>query len=131
MMRRSLLGAMLCGFLAACGGKDEPDPVKPVAGDLTVAYSGPSQTDGALLLVVTGAVSEVKAVGSYQVASAPLGPATTRVVVIGSLKAGDLFKIRVSDVNAVATYSARVDEAADRVTFALSDPFGYSATVRK
>ncbi len=131
MMRRSLLGAVIVGLLTACGGKDTPDPIKPVAGDLTVAYNGPSQTDGALLLVVTGVIAEVKTVGSYQVASAPLGPTSTRVVVVGALTAGDIFKIRVSDVNTVATYSARVDEAADRATFALNDPAGYSVIVRK
>ena len=130
MMRRSWLGAVLVG-LAACGGKDTPDPIKPVAGDLTVAYNGPSQTDGALLVVVTGVITEVKAVGAYQVASASLGPTSTRVVVVGALTAGDIFKIRVSDVNAVTSYTVRVDEAADRATFALNDPSGYSAGVRK
>ncbi len=130
-MRRSIGGAVLIGLVAGCGGKDGPEPTKPVAGDLTVAYTGPSQTDGALLLVVTGVILEVKAVGGYQVASAPLGPTTTRVVVLGTLSAGDLFKIRVSDVNTGSAYSARVDQAADRLTFALNDPLGYSAVVRK
>ena len=60
-----------------------------------------------------------------------LGPTTTRVVVLGTLSAGDLFKIRVSDVNTGSAYSARVDQAADRLTFALNDPLGYSAVVRK
>ena len=131
MTRRSLVAVVFAGLLAACGGKDGPDPTKPVAGDLTVAYTGPSQTDGALLIVVIGAIAEVKAVGSYQVASAPLGATSTRVVVVGTLSAGDIFKIRVSDVNAVGTYSARVDEAADRETFALNDPTGYTVVVRK
>ena len=130
MIRRSLIGVVSVGLLVACG-KDGPEPIKPVAGDLTVAYNGPSQTDGALLLVVTGTIAEVKAVGSYQVASAPLGLTATRVVVVGALTVGDIFKIRVSDVNTVAAYSVRIDEAADRVTFALNDPIGYTAGVRK
>ena len=130
MIRRWMIGVVSVGLLAACS-KDGPDPIKPVAGDLTVAYNGPSQTDGALLLVVTGAIAEVKAVGSYQVASAPLGLTATRVVVVGALAVGDIFKIRVSDVNTFAAYTVRIDEAADRVTFALNDPIGYTAGVRK
>ncbi len=130
-MRRAIYGAVLIGLGAGCGGKDGPEPIKPVAGDLTVAYSGPSQTDGALLLVVTGVLSQVTPVSGYQVAFASLGPSTTRVVVLGALIPGDLFKIRVSDVNTAATYSARVDQAADRLTFALGDPLGYTAGVRK
>ncbi len=131
MIRPTLFGAALAGVVAACGGKDSPEPIKPVAGDLTVAYSGPGQTDGALLLVITGVVAEVKAVGPYQVASAPLGPTATRVVVVGTLVTGDILKIRVSDVNAVASYSGRIDEVADRETFALNDALGYSVGVRK
>ncbi len=131
MTRRMAIGAAVAGLIAACGGKDTPEPIKPVAGDLTVAYSGPGQTDGALLLVITGVLTEVKAVGPYQVASAPLGPTATRVVVVGTLVAGDILKIRVSDVNAFASYTGRIDEVADRETFALNDPVGYTIGVRK
>jgi hypothetical protein len=98
---------------------------------LTVSYSGPSQTDGALLVIVTGAVTGVKAIGSYQVASASLGPTSTRVVVTGDLAVGDVFKISVADVATVSTYTAAVEAAADRATYALDDPSAYHVSIRK
>ncbi len=128
-MRRIALAGLLV-ITAACGAK-KPDPVGPVSGDLTVSYVGPSQTDGALLLLVSGAVTAVKAVGSFQVASAAAGPTATRVVISGALATGDILKLSVADVNAVAGYSVRVEAAADRNTFALGDLASYAATVRK
>jgi hypothetical protein len=114
----------------ACGG-NKPDPNGPVAGDLTVSYSGPSQSDGALLVSVTGAVTAVKAAGAYQVASAATGPASTRVVVAGAIVPGDIFKISVPDVGVASTYSIRIEAVADRTTFSLSDTGPYAATARK
>lgn len=128
-MKRILVAGLLV-LGAACGSK-KPDPVGPVAGDLTVSYAGPSQTDGALLLLVTGTVTAVKAAGGYQVASAPAGPTSTRVVVTGQLATGDILKLSVPDVAAAATYSVKVEAAADRNTFALGDFSAYSAQVRR
>lgn len=128
-MKRLLLAAVLT-LGAACGSK-KPDPVGPVAGDLTVSYAGPSQSDGALLLLVTGTVTAVKAVGGYQVASASAGATATRVVVTGQLATGDILKLTVPDVAAAASYSVRVEAAADRATFALGDLASYSAMVRR
>jgi hypothetical protein len=127
---RLLSLVLASGLGLGCGGK-KPDPVGPVAGNLTVSYTGPSQTDGALLIVVNGAVSSVTPVSGYHIASAPLGPTSTRVVISGPLVAGDLFRVSVTDVNAVAGYTAFVEAAADRNTFALNDPAGYSASLRK
>lgn len=128
-MRRLMLVTVL-GISAACGSK-KPDPVGPVAGDLTVSYVGPSQTDGAILLLVTGSVTAVKSAGAYQVASAAAGPTATRVVITGPIVTGDIIKLTVPDVNAAASYSARFEAVADRNTFALGDLSSYSATVRK
>lgn len=125
-MRRELwLGTALLGGLA-CG---EKKPVGPTGGDLTVAYTAPSTTDGALLVLVNGVVDAVKPVAGYQLASAPVGTNATRVVVTGALAPGDLFRITVKDVS--LTYSVQVEAAADRNTFALNDPGGYAVTVRK
>ncbi len=127
-MRRLLIATLL--IAAACGGK-EPGPVEPVAGDLTIAYAGPGQNDGAILLVVTGAVTAVTTTGGYTVASASLGPTSTRVVVTGNLVAGDLFKVSVADVAKVSSYGVQVEAVADRTSFALGDPGSYSATIRR
>lgn len=128
-MRRLMLACLLA-VSVACGSK-KPDPVGPVSGDLTVSYVGPSQTDGALLLLVNGAVTAVKATGGYQIASAAAGLTATRVVVTGALVTGDILKLTVADVSTVAGYSVTVEAVADRSTFALGDLTSYSATVRK
>lgn len=131
-MRTSLRAAALIAAVGLAGcGSDTPDPLKPVAGDLTVAYSGGTLSDGALLVTVTGSVTSVTAVSGYQVASAVLGPSTTRVVVTGAIVQGDLFRIRVPDVAAVASVGVTVEAAADRNTFALNDPLIYQVTVRR
>jgi hypothetical protein len=128
MIRRAMAGLLLLGAAAGCGKKDI---VQPVAGDLTVSYTGPSQTDGALLVVVNGTVTAVHGVGGYQVASAPAGTTSTRVVITGSLNPGDILRVSVPDVAAVATYSAVVEAAADRNTYSLGDPLAYHANLRK
>lgn len=130
MNRLMMLGLAALVSVAACGGED-PGPPKPVAGELTVSYAGGTSSDGALLVTVTGTVTSVSATGGYQVASASLGPTSTRVVVTGSLTQGDLFRIRVPDVAAVANFGVTVEAAADRTTFALNDPVIYQVSVRR
>jgi hypothetical protein len=118
--------ALLAGLAVGCG---EKGPVGPTGGDLPVAFTGPSNNVGAILVLVSGTVESVTAVNGYQIASAPVGPNATRVVVTGSLAAGDLFKITVKDIS--ASYGAQIEAVADRTTYALSDPSSYQATVRK
>jgi hypothetical protein len=128
-MRRLLLVAAAVG-LTACGNK--PMPVEPVAGELTLTFSSPVGNDGALLLLVSGGpVTTVTALNGYQAASAPAGTNLTRIVVTGNLVAGDVVKIAIPDTSASAAYSARVEAAANRNTFALSDPLSYTAGLRK
>jgi hypothetical protein len=127
-MPTRLWAALVVGAIGVTGCGDKKI-VGPTGGDLTVSYTGPSTTDGAILVLVTGAVDQVKQAGSYQVASAAAGPGLTRVVITGQLVPGDLFKITVKDV--AGSYSAVVEAAADRNTFALAAPGPYAATVRK
>jgi len=127
--RRILLLGLGAIVGAAC---KKETPAGPEAGDLTVSYTGPSQTDGALLLLVQGGPhTSVRAAGGQQVASASAGINITRVVVTGDLVPGDILRLSVPDVAAVASYSVRVEAAADRTTFALADPSSYTTTVRR
>jgi hypothetical protein len=122
-----LTAALIVGV--ACGGDE---PAGPVAGDLTVSYAPSSGTDGAVLLLITGGpVGSITPTGSLQAAAATAGANATRVVVTGALVGGDLFRIRVPDVGAAADYSVRIEAVADLNTFALIDPAGYTAAVRK
>ena len=131
-MGRALRWLLAAGFTvtAACGG--EKPPVGPVAGDLILAYGSPNTADGAVLILVTGGpISSVTPIGGYQVAFAPAGVNATRLVVTGNLVTGDVVRLRVPDVSASGNYSGRVEAAADRNTFALSDPGFYTTGIRR
>jgi hypothetical protein len=127
-MKRVLIGGMVLTALG-CGSKKTV--VEPVAGNLTVSYTGTGTTDGALLLTVTGPVTQVTPLGGYRLASASAGTNTMRVVLTGSLASGDVFRLSVPDVSAVSSYTAKIDAVADRSTFALLATSGYTAVVRK
>ncbi|MGE0439462.1 MAG: hypothetical protein AB7L66_11865 [Gemmatimonadales bacterium] len=128
MIRRAIGVAMVVGGLAGCG---KPKVIEPVAGDLTVSYTGPGQADGALLVRITGAVTSVSGTGGYQVSSAAAGTNSTRVLVVGSLTPGSIFRVRVPDVAEAATYSASLEAVADKNTYALGDPLSYQLTISK
>jgi len=131
-MRRALFAGTILALSAGLGCSGEPPTTGPQAGNLTVAYGGPSTTDGALLVLITGGpVESVSALGGYQLASASAGTNATRVVLTGSLSVGDIFTVRVPDVAALSSYVARVEAAADRNTFALADPASYTAGLRR
>jgi len=130
MMRTWAVLAMTL-IAAGCGGDKKTGPTGPVPGDLTVSYSGPGTTDGALLLLVNGAGTTVTPLRGLQVASAKIGETQTRVVVTGNLSNGDLFEIAVPDVAQVGSYSVQIEAVADRNTFALKDPLAYSASIRR
>jgi hypothetical protein len=130
-MSRRLL-ALFAGILVLGIGCGEPPVAGPEAGNLIVAYNASSTADGALLVLITGGpVESVSALRGFQVASAAAGTNATRVVVTGALTTGDVFTIRVPDVAALSSYVARVEAAADRNTFALADPAGYTAGLRR
>jgi hypothetical protein len=126
---RSLLGWSLGLALAAGCGKS---PTGPVAGEFTVSFSSGANSDGALLLLITGPVNSVQVLNGYQMSSAAAGTNRTRVVITGDLIAGDVLKLSVPDTStALGAYSATVEAAANRTTYALADPALYTATVRK
>ena len=126
---RRLLGWTLGLLVVAACGKS---PTGPVGGEFTVSFSSGTNSDGALLLLITGPVNSVQALSGYQMSSATAGANRTRVVITGNLIAGDVVTLSVPDTSAaLGTYSATVEAAADRSTYALADPTLYSASVRK
>ena len=127
MSRVRLLAAAI-GLLAACGEGAEPSR----AGVLTVALVEATNDAGALLLTISGGtVESVRAAGGQQVSYSTPAAGTTRVVVLGALQTGDLLKIQVPDTSQVADYTARIDQVADKVTFVLLDPSGYSLSIHR
>ena len=115
--------------LAGCGG-DGQTPTE--RGDLLVTYFQSGAEAGAFLLTITGGpVEAVTALGGQQVSFASPIPGITKVVVAGTLGNGELLRLRVPDVTKFADYAVRVEQVADKTTFALIDPTGYTFTVHR
>ena len=131
MRRLRLVFPVAVLFLAACGGDSPPIP-QPVAGDLTMALTTPNSQDGALLLRIVGEleIKDVTPVGSYRV-SFHTQAGITRVNITGDLAGGDILKFRVPDIGKASSYTAYVEQAASRATYALLETSSYFLTVRK
>ena len=114
---------------AGCGdGGPPPSP----AGDLTISYFQGGPRAGAILFTISGGpVEQVTAENSELVSFASPVPGTTRVVVTGDLGTGTLLRVRVPDVSLVASYTIRVDQVADRITFSLIDPGAHTLTIAR
>lgn len=125
-----LLGAGAVVLMAACGG-DGGDPLpKPVSGEFTVSLATPFVgQDGGMIVRVIGPIDTVTAVNGYKVSFTRQGN-ILRAVVTGNIEAGDLLRVKVPDVSQVNAYTAFVEQAAARSTYALLDVSGYSLTLR-
>lgn len=127
-MRRLIIAVLLAGAAVGCGDSNQ-NPSG--AGDLFVAYTGNGQAGAILLTISGGPVESVSAVGGQQVSSTSPFANTTKVVILGEAGNGDLLKIHVPDVSAVTQYNARVDQVADKDSFALLDPTRHTFSVHK
>lgn len=130
MSKRARLGfAILAVAAAACGG-DGQTPSHP--GDLLVSYFQAGPEPGAFLLTITGGpVENVTALGGQQLSFSSPFAGTTKVVIAGRLTNGDMLRLRVPDVTQATSYTVRVEQVADNVTFALIDPGQYTFTVHR
>jgi predicted small secreted protein len=100
----------------------------PVAGALNVSISSPHRDDGALLLSVNGGpVDSVESVGFpvYAIRTAD----SAKFIVTGSLGSGTIARIHIPDGRQGSRYSAKVGQAAARVSYAPRDPATYSVTL--
>lgn len=129
MSRRARAGLVL--LLASLGCGESPAPPSP-AGDLTVSYYQGGPEAGALLFTISGGpVENITAENGENVAFVSPTEGTTRVAVIGDLGTGTLLRVRVPDLSLARNYSVRVDQVADRVTFALINPDPHTLTIAR
>jgi hypothetical protein len=119
---------MLLLIGAACGGGDPPTE-GPTPGDLVGRLTTHHTQDGAVLLRITGPITQVSAHGSYRVAFSTSGN-TTRMVVSGNLVGGDLFTLSVPDTRQLSSYSVEIEQVAERETYALRSPGNYTVSLR-
>ena len=121
--------AALVAVTANCGGGGGETPT-PIPGYLTLTLSTPNSNDGAVLFKVQGGTVDSMVSGAMvQKGSYVINPTFTRAVVAGNIVDGIIAKIHVPDVAKVANYSAVVEQAANRTSFAQQSLTGYSIAV--
>ena len=123
MIRRLVVLALLA---VAC--TTEQTPV-PTAGSLTLTLAGAGNTDGAIVLLISGGpVVSVAVPTGYQVATNADGEGT-HVMVLGNLLVGTLATINVPDISRASSYVVTVVQVSDRNSFGLLDPVVYRVSV--
>ena len=128
MMPRAWFMAVTAAFLA-CGGTTEPPG--PETGVVVATVNTPNDRDGALIVRIIGVQSELKATGSYRMATTAGTQATTvKAILTGQIVDGDILEFTIPDVSKVATYVVVIEQAAARETYALLDASGYNVTLR-
>jgi len=128
MISRAWLVTIAAAFLA-CGGTTEPPG--PEAGVVVAALNTPNDRDGALIVRIIGIQSELKAAGSYHMATTVGTQVTTvKAILTGQIGDGDILEFTIPDVSKLATYVVVIEQAAARDTYALLDPSGYNVTLR-
>ena len=87
-----------------------------------------------LFTIIGGPVQDVSRPGGLplQVSFASPVAGTTRIVVTGTLlTTGDLLDLRVPDVTLSTSYTVRVEQVADNVTFSLIDTSLHPITIHR
>jgi hypothetical protein len=105
----------------------------PVAGDLTMSLSTPNSDDGAIVVRVTGSTSKeitraAAACSGCRIFLEQPSATELRAVVTGSLVAGPLLTLSVSDTKSPGAYTTQVQQVASR-TFQVRSTSGYSLTI--
>ena len=123
-MRRLLVAFALS--LAACS--DDVAPA-PVGGLLPLMLDAPGDTDGAIIITVSGGpIDSVTAAPGYDITSYT-DASGTHILVIGAMASGTLAQIHVPDVSRASQHVANVEQVADGTTFALLDHAPYRVRV--
>jgi hypothetical protein len=119
-------------LFASCGGDGGPPPSP--AGDLIVTYFRGGPEAGAILLTIEGgAVQSVTARSGQALTVSYATPSAgiTKVIVTGAIATGDILNLRVPDTTLSTSYTVRVDQVADNVTFSLIDPLLHNLTIHR
>ncbi len=113
---------------AACS--DDPTTGSTRAGTVTLRLTTPHADDGALLFEVSGPPidSATAANASLQLFTRRANGSTLVGVVAGAVTNGAVVTLQVPDVDAVAGYTARVLEVADRQNLLRVSLEGYALT---
>jgi hypothetical protein len=102
------------------------DNIGPTAGTLNVTLTSPNTDDGAVLFTISGGPVDSLTAPGQQVYTSRLDSNTLRVILIGQLEAGTVAQMYLPDVRLASNYSATVNQAAARTSYAQRNPAAYS-----
>ena len=133
MRVRSRAGVVLA-LAALLGGGCKTGTVAPVAGELTVNLTTPNADDGAILLKIAGSGGETvtsvtASCSGCRIFSGVVSGTEVRAVLTGTIAAGAVARVSVSDVNTPASYSVQILDVASR-TYVRRATTGYSLTLQ-
>jgi hypothetical protein len=125
----AVLGVGLAMLAAGCS-KDGP-----TAGDLVVTLNTPNSDDGAIMFAATAPASETitgvsSPCGGCKLFLEKVSATQYKGVVTGTIPAGALFRVSVSDNNNPTDYSVQI-LAVSSQTSVLRNTSGYSVTLTK
>jgi hypothetical protein len=129
-IRMTVAGLALAVALACGGDGGATGPAGPTAGVLTVRLTTPNTDDGAILLTMSGpGMTQLAAAdASLYFRQAQTGTTATAVLV-GDVQGGSLLTFHVPDVDAAGSYSATIQQVADRGDALRGSLSGYSLVV--
>jgi len=136
MIRRiasMVLALVSLPLLLTCGGKSSgTGPLPPDPGKVEIRLATPNTDDGIMRIVVTGGAVTDAGSGPYEAQFAAFGADSTVIVVRGALATGTVAELTLPDRNVLASYTARVTQAASRQTYELQQNLaGYHLSLVK
>jgi hypothetical protein len=120
--------AYALAVLAALVGCSHDD-IGPTAGTLNVILASPNSDDGAVLFTISGGPVDSLTAPGQQIYTSRLDSNTLRVILIGHLEAGTVGRVYLPDVRLASNYSAAVNQAAARSSYAQRNPAAYSVNL--
>ena len=124
-MKRLVLILLAGAGLNGCSGP----PSASESASLAVTLSSPFADDGAVLFTVTGGPVDSVESSGYAVYSSRPEPNTLEVIVTGQLGSGTIARLHIANERLAPAYSARVVQAAARVSYTQRDPAAYGLTL--
>ena len=111
-----------------------PAPPPPAPAPVTsaiITLVTPHTNDGAVLVTLTGpdVATIQRADSQYVLYSRPASAQETRVIVVGNLAAGALFKINLSAPHLLSAYAGTIQQVATRADSIVASTNGYQLTL--
>lgn len=126
-MRRLVLILVVGAGLGGCSGL----PSASESATLDVTLSSPFPDDGALFFTVTGGRVDSVESSAHTVYTSRPEANTLEVIVTGQLSSGTIARIHIANERLAPAYSARVIQAAARVSYSQRDPAAYGLSLAR